>query len=257
MFQKLEQAGLKLKPSKCELFCRQITYLGHIVSAKGIATNEGKVDAIKNWPNPTTVTEVCSFLGFVGYYCQFIPKFAQVAWPLHKLMYSGIADIKKATVNWNERCWQAFDELKHLCTMAPILAYADFSRPFKLHTNTCGSGLGVVLYQTHDYGTNAVIAYASKSLTKAETHYPAHKLEFLALQWPVVKKFHKYLYRMTFDVYTNNSPLMYILTMAKKDAVSHHWVASLANYNFQLYYRVGRTNIDVDALLRCPGPAVY
>ena len=79
MFQKLEQARWKLKPSKCDLFCRHITYLGHIVSAQGIATDKGKIDAIRKWPTPTTVTNVQSFLGFIGYYHQFIPKFAQVA----------------------------------------------------------------------------------------------------------------------------------------------------------------------------------
>ena len=79
VFQKLEEAGLKLKPSKCELFWWQLAYLGHMISAKGIATDEGKIDAIKNWPIPTNVKEVQSFLGFMGYYCWCIPKFAQVA----------------------------------------------------------------------------------------------------------------------------------------------------------------------------------
>ena len=79
MFQKLEQAGLKLKASKCELFCRKITYLGHIVSAQGIATDEDKIDAFRKCPTPTTIIEVQSFLGLTGYYCQFIPKFMQVA----------------------------------------------------------------------------------------------------------------------------------------------------------------------------------
>ena len=78
VFQKLEKAGLKVKPSKCELFWWQLTYLGHMISTKGIATDEGKIDAIKNWPTPTNVTEVQCFLGFLGYYCQFIPKFMQV-----------------------------------------------------------------------------------------------------------------------------------------------------------------------------------
>ena len=76
MFQKLEQARLKLKPSKCELFCRQITYLGHTVSVQGIATDKGKTDVIRKWPTPTTITEVWSFLEFMGYYCWFIPKLA-------------------------------------------------------------------------------------------------------------------------------------------------------------------------------------
>ena len=79
---------------------------------------------------------------------------------------------KKAIVTWNDKCQQVFDDLKCLCTTAPILAYTNFSRPFKLHTDACRTGLGVVLYQTYDDGTDAVIAYTSRSLTKAETHYP-------------------------------------------------------------------------------------
>ena len=151
---------------------------------------------------------------------------------------------------WDDRCQWSFDDLKCLCTLASILAYADFTRPFKLHTDTCRYGLGAVLYQTHDDGTNVVIAYASRSLTKAESHYLGHKLEFLTLKWAVVKKFHKYLYGLTFDVYRDNNPLTYVLTMAKLDTVSHQCVASLVNYDFQLYYRPGKTNINVDALLR-------
>ena len=119
--------------------------------------------------------------------------------------------------------------------MAPIHAYVDITQPFKLHSNACGSGLGAILYQTHQDGMDAVIAYASRNFTKAESHYLAHKLEFLALKWAVIEKFYDYLYGLTFDVYTNNNPLTYILTTAKRDAASHGWVASLANYNFQLY----------------------
>ena len=96
-----------------------------------------------------------------------------------------------------------------------------FWNPFKLHTDACGTGLGAVLYQTQEDGTEAVIAYASRSLNKAESHYPAHKLEFLTLKWAVVEKFHEYLYGSTFDVYTDNNLLTYVLTTAKLDAASH------------------------------------
>ena len=99
-------------------------------------------------------------------------------------------------------------------------------------------------------GTEAVIAYASRSLNKAESHYPAHKLEFLALKWAVVEKFHEYLYGSTFNMYTDNNLLTYVLTTAKLDAASHCWVTSLANYNFRLHYKAGKTNIDADALSR-------
>ena len=89
---------------------------------------------------------------------------------------------RKQPSQWNDRCQWSFDDLKCLCTTAPILAYADFIRPFKLHTYACGSDLGAVLYQTVDSGMDAVITYTSRSLTKAKSHYPAHKLKFLTLK---------------------------------------------------------------------------
>ena len=147
-----------------------------------------------------------------------------------------------------------FDDLKALCTTVPILAYADFSKLFKLHTDACVMGLGAALYQTWEDSTEAVIAYASRSLSKAESHYPAHKLEFLALKWAVVEKFHEYLYGFTFDVHTDNNPLMYVLATTKLDAASHHWVTSLADYNFRLHYRAGKANIEADALSRVSWP---
>ena len=99
-----------------------------------------------------------------------------------------------------------------------------------------------------------MIAYASRSLNKAESHYPAHKLEFLTLKWAVVEKFYEYLYGSTFNVYTDYNPLTYVLTTAKLDAARHCQVASLVNYNFRLHYQAGKTNIDADALSRVSWP---
>ena len=141
--------------------------------------------------------------------------------PLHELTSGKNVGKKKAAIQWKNKCQQTFDELKRLCTTAPILAFADFTKPFKLHTDACGSGLGALLYQTHEDGTDAVITYASRSLNKAESHQSAHKLEFHALKWAVVETFHEYLYGSTFDIYTDNNPLTYILTTTKLDAASH------------------------------------
>ena len=178
----------------------------------------------------------------------------QVAWPLHELTLGGNAGKKNAAIKWDSRCQQAFDDLKKHCTTVPILAYADFSKLFKLHTDACGMGLGAVLYQIREDGTTVVIAYASRSLSKAESHYPAHKLEFLALKCAVVKKFHECLYGLTFDVHMDNNLLTYVLTTAKLDAASYCWVINLANYNFRLHYRAGTVNINADALSRVSWP---
>ena len=142
VFWKLEEAGLKLKPSKCELFQRQWAYLGHVISAKGVATDEDRIEAIKNWPTPTNVMDIQSFLGFTGYYNRFIPNFMQVACPLHKLTSGDNVGKKKAAIKWDSRCQQAFDDPKTICTMAPILEYANFSKPFNRHTDACGTGFG-------------------------------------------------------------------------------------------------------------------
>ena len=97
-----------------------------------------------------------------------------------------------------------------------------------------------------------MIAFASRSLSNTERNYPAHKLEFLALKWAITDRFHKYLYGGQFYVYTDNNPLTYILTLAKLDATGQRWVASLANYDFRIFYKSGKTNVEADALSHIP-----
>ena len=162
------------------------------------------------------------------------------------------ANKKKTLVEWNEECQEAFNRLKQLCNQTPILAYANYKKPFKLHTDASENGLGAVLYQKQDDGMDCVIAYASRTLSKSEKNYDAHKLEFLALKWSVTERFHEYLYGGEFDVYMDNNLLTYILTTAKLDATRQRWVASLANYNFKIFYRSGKLNVEADALLRIP-----
>ena len=182
VFQKLDEAGLRLKPSKCELFKGRLEYLGHVVSSRGIETSPKKIAAILNWPQPQNITQVRSFLGFCNYYRKFIRGYAQVAKPLYQLLMG--EDIKEKTngIKWTEQCQQAFNKLKEICSDTPVLAYANYSKCFKVHTDASEQGLGAVLYQDQDDGTTRVIAYASQNLTKSEKRYHSSKLEFLALK---------------------------------------------------------------------------
>ena len=241
---------MKRKPSKCEFFKSHINYLGHIVSAGGIECDPKKIEAVKNWPVPRTVTDIRSFLGFTNHYRWFICNYARIARSLNKLISGDNANHKKKTIEWTEDCQIAFDQLKEKCTQTPILAYANYKKPFVLHTDASEMGLGAVLYQKDDQGVKKVIAYASRMLSQSEKRYPAHKLEFLAVKWAVTDQFDEYLYGGTFDVYTDNNPLTYVLTSAKLDATGQRWIAKLANYTFQLYYESGKTNIEADALSR-------
>ena len=117
--------------------------------------------------------------------------------------------------------------------------------------DTSTMGLGAILYQEQD-GNNWVIGYANWALSKSESHYPMHKLKFLALKWAVTKSFQEYLYSNTFAVYSDSNPLTYVLTMAKLDATGHWWTTKLAKFNFTIHYHSGKCNVNANALSWIP-----
>lgn len=200
---------------------------------------------------PTTVREVRSFLGFAGYYRRFIPGFARVAAPLNALL-AGTATRKDGPVQWTVDCQSAFDKLKRALLSAPILAYADFSKPFHLYTDASLDGLGAVLSQVQD-GRERVIAYTSRSLLpteKNDQNYSSFKLELLALKWAVTEKFKDYLWGAKFTAFTDNNPLVHLNTAL--GAVEQRWVAQLANFDFDVKYRPGVANKIADVLSRFP-----
>lgn len=255
VFGRLEHHGLKLHPQKCKLFRQEVKYLGHIVSQQGVAVDPDKTVVVQEWPVPTTVKEVRSFLGFVGYYRRFVPGFSKVAGPLNNLL-QGTKGNRTASIVWTPACQLAFDSLKRALTQAPVLAYADFSLAFRLYTDASFQGLGAVLAQVQE-GRERVIAYASRSLHPAERNdknYSSFKLELLALKWAVTEKFKDYLWGATFKVYTDNRPLTHLQT-ANLGATEQRWVAQLASFNFQLCYRPGSSNQNADALSRLPADA--
>ena len=250
VFQRLHDAGLKLKASKCHFLQEQVKYLGHIVSQDGITTDPEKVSAVQNWPVPSSVKQLRGFLGFVGFYRRFIQNFSRTAQPLHDLLKKPPPESPRSFF-WSSIHQMAFDSLKQSLCTAPVLAFADFQRPFIVHTDASSNGLGAILYQEQN-GQERPIAFASRSLSPSEKNYPAHKQEFLALKWAISDKFRDYLLHSNFVVRTDNNPLTYILTSAKLDPTGQRWVAELAQFNFSIIYRSGRENIDADILSRLP-----
>ena len=253
VFSRLRAAGLKLKPNKCAFFKDRIAYLGHIVSKEEIEVDPSKITAIQKWPRPKTVKDVRSFLGFTNYYRKFMHRDAQISKPLNDLTSGENAKRKKnKNVEWTDEHQESFDRLKNLSTSSPVLAYANYKKPFIVYTDASERGLGAVLSQLQDNGKESAITFASRSLSKSEKRYDAHKLEFLALKWAMTDQFHEYLYGGEFDVYTDNNPLTYVLTTAKLDATSQRWIAALALYHFRIYYWSGKMNANADALSRIP-----
>ena len=150
VFQRLRESGLKLKPAKCSLFQEKVSYLGHVISADGIATDPDKSNQVARWPVPTSAKEVQKFLGLANYYRRFVKGFVSIAKPLHKLTE------KNSVFKWTEECQEAFIELRHRLTSTPVLAHPDFSKPFTLDTDASNTGIGAVLSQEGEDGVEHV-----------------------------------------------------------------------------------------------------
>ena len=264
---RLKEYGLKLSVEKCKFFQTSVKYLGHIVSQHGVETDPQKIEALKTWPRPQNLKELRSFLGFAGYYRRFIQNYSKIVKPLNDLTV-GYPPLRKSDRSkesnglyykpkelfgnrWTDSCQQAFETIIDKLTTAPILGFANPKLPYVPHTDASTTGLGAALYQEQE-GAMRVVAYASRGLSRSESRYPAHKLEFLALKWAVTEKLSDYLYGTSFTVVTDSNPLTYLLTTAKLDATSYRWLSALSTFRFQLQYRAGKSNLDADGLSRRP-----
>ena len=260
VFDHLREHGLKLKPSKCEVFKTEINYLAHHMSKKGVLPSKKNLQAIAECPPPDTYTKIKSFVGLVGHYRHFIKGFANIATPLYDLTSGENKDKKSEHLDLPPEAHEAFDHLKAACLQAPILFFLDFSKPFLLETDASGKGLGAVLSQKQSDGRYHPIAYASCIMNETEQRYHSNKQEFVALKWAVTEQFHEYLSpygknRNEFVVHTDNNPLTYIFSTANLDAAGQRWVAHLTSYNFALEYQKGKDNTVADFLSRmddCP-----
>ena len=258
---RLEETGLKLKLSKCQFLRKEVSYLGHTISAEGLSCQSEKIAAVRDWPTPTTLKELRAFLGFASYYRRFVHNFARIAGPLHDLVsdedksveHKGKRASRHISVSWTEKHQTAFEKLKHSLTGADVLAYADLTKPFILETDASHDGLGAILSQEQPDGKVKVIAYASRRLRPAEknpVNYSSMKLELTALKWAVTERFRHYLLGGKFVVLTDNNPLVHLKT-AKLGALEQRWAAELALFDFDIKYRPGRNN-PADALSRYP-----
>ena len=245
--------GLKLKPSKCNFFRTEINYLGHKVSVAGMEPGTEGLKGIAEIAPPATYTQVCKFLGATGYFCCFIKGYAKIAKPLNDLLQGENSKLKAHPVGLPPKALAAFQELKMKCLTAPVLAFADFKKPFLLETDVSIEGLGAVLSQEQEDGRYHPVAYASHGLKGGETKYHSSKLEFLALKWAMTEQFREYLQYQPFVVRTDNNPLTYVLTTPNLDTVRNRWVAAMAGYNFEIQYVRGSDNKVADALSQVGG----
>ena len=244
VFQRLREAGLKLKPNKCHLVQEKVAFLGHVVSAEGVATDEGKIRAVREWPVPQNLHALRSFLGLASYYRKFIAQFSSVAAPLHALTGKNVKFV------WTERCQTAFEQLKELLTTAPILAMPTDDDPYTLDVDASGFALGACLSQKQE-GQERVICYSSKLLSRAERNYCCTRRELLAVVF-FVKQFRPYLLGRKFLIRTDHSALTWLRKTPEPIGQQARWCEVLEEFDFDIQHRPGRLHGNADALSRKP-----
>ncbi|CAF0985152.1 unnamed protein product [Brachionus calyciflorus] len=229
--------------SKCKIASDETTFLGYKISSEGISIREDRIKTIKNYPRPTNGKKVKEFLGPASYYRQFIHNFAHIVEPLNKLTRKNIR------FKWDENCQNAFKSLLNSLCNPPILAYPDFSKTFYLATDISNYGIGAVLCQKNDQDQERVIFYASRSLNNAERNYSTIERELLGIVY-AVEKFRYYLYGTEFVIITDHNPLTYSHNLTLSSARLTRWRLKLAEYNFKIIYKKGKTHSNADPLSR-------
>ena len=244
VMERLKAAGLKLKASKCQWFKHSVKYLGHVVSARGIECDPDKIQAVKDWPVPRSVTQVRQFLGFAAYYRKFISHFSETAQPLTNLTK------KSVRFYWDEKCQHAFETLKQLLVTAPVLAYPTDEGDYVLDTDASNYTMGAVLSQVQN-GEERVIAYASQTLSHTQQNYCTTKKELLAVV-TFVEHFRYYLYGRPFTIRTDHACLRWLRNFKTADGMLARWLTKLERYNYTFVHRKGSQHTNADALSRIP-----
>ncbi|CAH2103297.1 unnamed protein product [Euphydryas editha] len=243
----LENAQLKLNLSKCSFLQTKIDYLGYEISAAGMRPGSAKIQSVVDFPLPQNVHNVRQFLGLVSYFRKFIQSFAQIAYPLTKLLK------KNATWEWTTEQEDSFDVLKSKLIERPVLALYDPTAETELHTDASKVGIGGILLQrpTGSQDSFHSVAYYSRQTTPEERNFHSYELETLAVIC-ALKKFRVYLLGKPFKVVTDCSALR--STFEKRDLIPRiaRWWIALQEFDCHIEYRPGTRMGHVDALSRNP-----
>jgi transposase InsO family protein len=240
----LHDAGLHLDVKKSQFAGKKLKFLGYVViPGVGLEMDPEKVQAIRDWHPPTSVKGVRSFLGFTGFYREFVQYYSRIAAPLTGLTRKG------RTFVWTEECQQAFEDLKEAAVTAPVLAAWVPGRPTRVEADSSGYVIGAALLQQAEDQAWHPVAYLSKKLTPAESHYPIHDKEMLAVI-SALREWRSELRGEKFVAFTDHRNLVYFQSRQQLSERQMRWAYELMGYDCTLTYRPGAHQVLADALSR-------
>jgi len=241
----LKQNNLFLKPEKCIFEATTVEFVGLIISEGKVEMDPVKIAGVKDWPVPTCLTEVQSFLGFVNFYRRFIQDFADIAQPLHALQ-------KKDTPwKWEGEQQEAFQKLKDCVTSAPVLVHPDLEKPYKLETDSSNYASGAVLSQPGTDGKWHPVGFYSKSLDETQRNYDIHDKELLS----VVRALEEWRHLLEgakhqVEIINDHRNLTYFTQAQNLNRRQARWSLFLNRFDFKLVHRPGKSSGKPDSLSR-------
>ena len=250
IFQKLKEAGLKLKESKCDFFKKEIHYLGHLISDKGIYPLPKKLNTIQNMPKPKNPKEIKQFLGLCGYYRKFVPCFMDILRPLAKLTGNEVK------WNWCTKCDLSFQMMKDFLISAPILKYPDTSKPYTIFTDASKYGWAGVLTQEHssvidgkEVTANHPVSFVSGMFHSSQLNWAAMTKEAYTI-YITVKKSTFYLTDQEITLRSDHLPLKKFLNHRTHNNTVDNWAVEIESFKIKFVHIAGKDNILADTLSR-------
>lgn len=243
VFERLNQANLKLKPKKCSLLKDEVTYLGHRVTEGKVMPDPKNIQTIQKALPPKSKTEVRAFIGLTGFYRRFIPNYSKLALPLTNVTKENVPFV------WTELEQNAFEKLRNHLISQPCLVLPDFNKPFALCTDASKHSLGAVLVQEDETGFQHPISFASRKLKASELNYSVFEKEALAIVFGV-QHFRQYLIGQDFTIYCDQKSLSYVLNLKDHNSRIARWVMTLQSYSYKVVHKPGKLNFMADYLSR-------
>lgn len=252
---KLRENDLFAKPSKCIIGAETVEFCGHKVGQGKLKTCRSKTQLIEEWPVPTNVHEVRQFLGLASYYCRFVRNFATHSAPLSDLLKEDDPELRKKKnrpIIWNARCQLAFLKLKQALTSEPVLAQADFTKPFVIETDASEGAIGCCLLQVGEDNKMHLVAYDGRKLQGPKLRYPVQEKELLAIKH-AVRTWSYYIDNHTrTKILTDHQSLRYLKDTKVPSKRLAHWIAEFGTYDLDIQYRPGTEATVPDAISRRP-----